>query len=658
MLKMRSSCWLKIILLPFVAFVINACSDDFTPIENAVKDVGKPDGSRNPYTLENTLKALENLGYLDVADPNGRVASYDIRTHYYYKFSPTSIEQVIELEKLGYDFWETPLDEDVAAYEEANPGLQSSGSASTSEYGPLYTLVPYDYQLTQLALTIPSQLISTVVLLDDNSGDERDPVDPDTPTPRPSPDPWEPEPGPGQYCYDEYNAPYVCGTNPRAYLRADNTNKVSRVERVRKLLEDSGIDLNALERERLRITGHEDEADEVDFAEARQYRPSGQILVEDNSVQRNVPLMNTFIKTRRWFKLATTTTNAQGRFTIGKKYNNKVKLIIKFKNGLSTVRGISGALKLWEYVFPLKKVVGVYDRTNMENISYTLGYEKDGQTMKALWFAAGHFMNTLANMRTYCSTNGLPNPPDNLNVWVSDKITKRASAPMLRSISNSSQLIQAISYLFPNAGNIISTILTRYAPDITMRINPGDVTRNSREMIEIFFHELAHAVHYGQVGNAYWTDEIIYTVANNGYGQRNTPGFGRVAVVESWGNFIGFTFARNYYLPVTNSSGRALQDEYLRNLENQVRDDTEPLDVTTSGTRGWIPQGFLHDCIDTGEPAITGINDQVNGYNVAGLFRGFTPSATNMTILRQNILSANGNTQAIQVGTLLNGYGY
>jgi hypothetical protein len=605
----------------------------------------KPNEAANPFSLEVTVKALENLG---VTNANARTLAVSIPpTHEYIKFTPSTAEELAELQNLGYELSETPLDENVAAYQAAYPG-----AVPVTPFGTFYTLKPIQYQLSLLASTTPSVKISQIVLFDENAGDEYDgdePVEPE-----PIPDPWEPTPGPG-YCYDNNLAPYVCDTEH--YVRKNESERKSAIHEATVLLLKAGVNLRELYNERMRLAGHEDEVEEVSTTGRTQgYLPAGRIMVRDNSINADVPLKNTVIKTRRWFKLDETTTNGSGNFSIDKSYRKKAHVIVKFRNNQTAVRGISGKLKIWEYVLVLEKELGLFEGSALQNVNYTFAYSANADNRDALQWVAAHFMNTHYEFKEYCYTNGLPLPPSNLNVWVSDKVTQSASAPMLRAITNPVDLDAVSRYIFPNSTTSILQPLKIYPPDITMRIQSGSgsTTRNAADVSGTFFHELAHSIHYGKVGNAYWAAEIAYTVAKGGYGNKNDNGAGRAAVVEAWGFYLGPTFNRTKYI-----SNTAIATAELNFLERQQRDDAvahRSFNGTTSG--GWIPWGFLHDCTDIGEPVVTAINDQVSGYTMSMLFRGYTSTSTTIPSLRDNILFTNNQNQSTQVANLTTSYGW
>ena len=175
-----------------------------------------------------------------------------------------------------------------------------------------------------------------------------------------------------------------------------------------------------------------------------------------------------------------------------------------------------------------------------------------------------------------------------------------------------------------------------------------------------FFHEfglpyeaLAKYGHYQQVGNAYWAAEIAQIISNaittgEAYGNKTTGGSGRIAVVESWGFFIGNTFNETKYRAIGTGLAIVRANQDRDELENQIPNDND--------WRGWIPFGAIHDMRDVGEPGFTTVIDNVSGYSIQGLFSGYQPGVTTVQGLRQEILNRNGNSQAAQVNQLITSY--
>ena len=222
-------------------------------------------------------------------------------------------------------------------------------------------------------------------------------------------------------------------------------------------------------------------------------------------------------------------------------------------------------------------------------------------------------------------------------------------APMLRAIAGTSLIHNAITYTLPGITPPVKKLIQNWLPDVTMRLQgAGTATRNADRLSNTFFHEFAHSQHYWNVGNNYWASLIGYIVANGGYGEKTTSGSGSVAVAESWGNFVGGTFNSTKY-----SSDFTIFARERDFLENQRRNDSFSIRVVPGFNNffeGWIPWGMLHDLTDVGEPTNTLINDQVSGYTMSGIFRGFHSGSDNVTNLKNAILVNNANSQST-IGT-------
>jgi hypothetical protein len=202
----------------------------------------------------------------------------------------------------------------------------------------------------------------------------------------------------------------------------------------------------------------------------------------------------------------------------------------------------------------------------------------------------------------------------------------------------------------------VKNVLENYLPDVTLRLkNQNGVTRTASDLNGTFFHEFGHSQHYSYAGNNYWASYIAYIVANAGYGSKSTSGSGRIAVGEAWGFYIGPSFNRIRY-----SSNITVFNAEFNFLEYQRRDDSVPIaPFNGSYSRGWVPWGALHDMTDSGEPSVTLISDQVSGYTVSGVFRGYqSQGSTTVPALRDAILALNGYTQSAQVNQLFTSYGW
>lgn len=422
----------------------------------------------------------------------------------------------------------------------------------------------------------------------------------------------------------------------------------------------------------MKISGNEDEMVDDKSTERtnssndinlRRYTPAGHLAVEDNSANTNINLKGVTVKTRRFFNLHNATTNVNGDFTINGSYAQKATVVIKFKNDFATTRGINGLLKEWQYVFPVKRNIGLYDKTAMERINFVFRYNSVSNTNEAMQWVAATFMNNNWEMRTNCQTFNLPAPPANLNVWLSSAITTEASTPMLRYISNTSAVSYAVDMFLLGQPELVvlKHVLQSILPDITCRYGRDHgQPLPSWQLNNAFFHEQAHAVHYTQVGNNYWTQYISYIVDLGGYGNKTTDGAERIAVSEAWGFYIGNTFNSNKY----NALGATpIAISERDQLENQIPDNNISFAVGTTPTfsfsRGWIPAGMLYDMTDNAEnTAFTGVNDNVNAYNIQQIFNGLQSNVTTVQDFRSEVLSRNSSLQVTQLNQLVSDYHY
>jgi hypothetical protein len=628
------------LLLLASAFLFQKCSDQ-PAVEFAEQDKKKQKtGMDNPYSTEIVVKAFENLVK---SDPAGRTASAPpSSTHYYTRFTPQNEQQLMDLYETGLELYERPLDENVAA----------NYTVPAGDFVPLFTLVPANYPFPS---NIPHQVISQVILFNEDSGDENDP------------DPWDPEPDPGICtvppcpCYGPEPCPIA---PPRDDIETSRKSKrEDLVIKTTKLLRQAGIDLAALTDEMYRLSGNEDDILFINESSAgriasHRYFPSGVIRVRDNVINQNMPVRGVAVKARRWFKLATALTDANGNFTINTGYRNQAHIAVEFRSIWATVRGIRNALAVWEYILPLRRSLGNFNENNLQNINFTFPYVANASTPGALQWVAANFMTTFWDHRQNCSTQlNMMGHPAYLNVWLSSAITNAASAPMLRAITDPPLINSAISHLMPGRSLLELNILTRFLPDITLRIqdpNTGN-TRNANLISNTFFHELAHTTHWDKAGNAYWLHYISYIITNGGYGTRNSSNVGYVAVGEAWGFYLGNTFNDQKY--------RALGEIVIANrerdqLEVQTPNNNVPVRMFANSSEGWIPYGMLNDLIDVGEPAATGVVDNVAGYTRAGLYRAFHQGSTSVPLLREAIKANNGNNQAPQVDQLVTSYGW
>ncbi|GGZ34292.1 hypothetical protein GCM10007049_29570 [Echinicola pacifica] len=629
-------------ILTFI--LISACTIEDSPpllsIEEEVTGQGDPESlmvlgekKGNPFTIENVKSAL-NLLEKKYQKENRRIncsncSSYLTPTHRYVKFRPQNYDQLAALDLTNYDLWDYPLDVDVQFVGDYyhDPGVGQDGIT------PFYTLVPYQYPIT---INVPYDLISEIYLYNEDDGDIQDA------------DPWDPT---YPSCIDPTDIKADCPEARKTMI--NNTTEAS------KNLDKMGIDRFDLYNLMMELSGNKDEIINPTEQKARissTNTVAGTIKVKDNSINVDIPLQRVLVKTRRWFKLRRALTNFNGQYSISVNYRKKAIVSVHFTDGSTKLRGINNVWKFWQFAIPIKKTLGEFSTSQLQNVSYTFPYNSNANTNAATQWVAGNTWNTVIDSRN--GKLGISGwGTSSLNIWVSSRITQSASAPMLRSVFNTSLLSSAIDfYLLGSTGPIAvaaKKILQNLSPDITLRYsNSANLIMNAAQIKESIYHEMAHAEHYSLVGNNYWIDYISYIVANGGYGNKNSSGSGRIAVAEAWGAYIGGLYGSLHYRSFTgNSNAQLIANRLLDNLELQ-----KPSDASISSY--WIPRGLYYDLTDTGEPTSTGVIDNVNLYTPAMIFQSLNGGVLSVGQFKTDLLKRNNNLQITQVNQLIQSYGY
>ena len=143
------------------------------------------------------------------------------------------------------------------------------------------------------------------------------------------------------------------------------------------------------------------------------------------------------------------------------------------------------------------------------------------------------------------------------------------------------------------------------------------------------------------VGKHYWAELVAAEVAANGHGDQFSEDAGRIAICESWAEYLGgLQYTRRTY-----------------GTDNSVPNNWEViLERTWNEVPNHIPIGLHHDLIDIGEPTFrvnrvtvsacnlrspgwTLIDDRVDGFSNSQLFQSLGRSVTTVQQYRQQLIS-------------------
>ena len=424
------------------------------------------------------------------------------------------------------------------------------------------------------------------------------------------------------------------------------------------------ISIDDWEREAFSITGNLDEYDASTNGKSggnpsiqqHRFRPEGDIFVQ-NTQLGNVPVRNVKVTTRRWFDIDQTFTNNNGHFRSQNTYGGRIFVALEFKNQHSKIRGIRG-FRVWQIANCVDVAVGEFRGRDMEAVNFLIDNDPNDvlSDQKRLWMAA-QTCNVVEEHHDFMNANNLVPPQNKLNIWLTTRITTNVtgSAPMLKQMmAPSLPLIDAFSGVLNLNGPTLSpNIIRYYLPDITFGYNTGaNNPMQSDEIASLVNHELAHAAHFRQVGDVFWSVYIAYIVnnvivSNNPpYGTINTTGVGFAEVSEGWADYIGHIATQQFY-PVINGTQVNFWQRRIEGFGDRLAEFP------------FASGGAMYDMTDGGEePIFTGINDEVNSYTPNQIFNAMRLDVISVPMFRDRILLQNNNRQLQQVNNLFNSYGF
>jgi len=453
---------------------------------------------KNPYTVANMQEAFELI-----SDKNVELSKTDL----YVRFLPDNVNQIKELEDLGLELLELPVDYEVL------------------EYGSYYhdPTIPND-KFTWFYVVIKPDFIF---------------------------------PNIKHEILDELFLPFN--------IENTNQSKIGTLVNIRdletKALEITG-NLPERQKNQDRVTNYfPDGYIEVqNNIVPNNYTPITPLPI-------TIPVKNLRVRAQYWFHFDNTFTDNMGHFHIDDSFWFSSTIKVFFENEHVKIRAIRG-LNLSPIPFVLKQEIGEYSGSDMENINHVFPNSLDNETEeKALWMGS-NTINSMAEYDQMCIQAGLPRPLKDLNIWLTTKITEDASAPMLHKISSTGLIaLFAPIYLIPTNSILFPTmlpILSTYPPDITFDYNPSIKSSLTTDLIaNTFYHEFVHSNHYAQVGNIYWSAYINYIVLHLGYGYQNSFDSGRVEVSETWAETVGDIFTDMAF----NVNSLQNNDRYTKNME-------------------------------------------------------------------------------------------
>jgi hypothetical protein len=439
--------------------------------------------------------------------------------------------------------------------------------------------------------------------------------------------------------------------------------------------------------------------------------PRGNIRVQDQRTCNTgitpittPPVRQARIVCKRWFKIWKGYTNDLGQFVAGKKFKNKVKVILKTENNNARVSKVRG-IRLWQILFPVKKRLGVFDQGAMANIDYVFNKPNptNGHDKELPYWVATTTHNSVLEYGQYAGEAGVMAHPTQLKILISNWGFQRGAGatPMWNKcniLNSEMNLLQGFVQYFiaqPLLVSVPIVNLVNICKDETDVIigylataGDYDCLLTSSSIRAIAYHELGHASHFAQAGCDFWqtyrtriSNELCCgDPSTRPYGHGNETNAGLVAVGEMWGNHCEKWFRERHYTgpvretfsimqgllyvnngsPITTYAGVSTVSLGGLNANYASIENFDPNIPTTIDEHRWIPQGLCYDLFDNrNDNNFAGpVIDNASGFSMQQCFNALQSDVRTIPAFRDRLLQQNGNIQQAQVNALINAYNY
>ncbi|MBR5384837.1 MAG: hypothetical protein IK143_03055 [Bacteroidales bacterium] len=305
-------------------------------------------------------------------------------------------------------------------------------------------------------------------------------------------------------------------------------------------IKSDGLDWEAIEREAYRLTGNSGMLDAT--TKGSKAAPAGRITIVDKDCNGGQPFGVAGVKVvcNSFVKIATTYTDRDGYYQMGKRYSSKVRYRLMFKN----TKGFNIGFNL--VLIPAS--ISTLGKGSPEGKDVEVTEASDGAL-----FRRCVVNNAAYDYITRCEAGDMDikMPPKDLRIWIFKGLSS-SSAVMLHQGAVIDNLKILASYL-----DIYRTLLKLFAPDITI----GAKGKDYKALYDHVVHELAHASHFAQVGKNYWTRYVAYmgisflTSGGTTYGTGLENNAGYAEVGEMWAYFMQSVMYQERYGGPIPSSG-------------------------------------------------------------------------------------------------------
>lgn len=295
---------------------------------------------------------------------------------------------------------------------------------------------------------------------------------------------------------------------------------------------DDGIDWEAVEREAFRITGNEDMLLDTKGGDTAE-KPSGRITILDPKYSNEaIGVANVRVSCNVFVKFSRAYTDQDGYYQLNKKFSSNPRYRLVFKNKKGFAIGLNTIL------FPAS--VSTLGTKSPSGVSV----EVTQNSNKAM-FRRCVVNNAAWEYYEKCSTEAgsITTPPSDLRIWIFKDMKASSCVMMKHGVGVDGSLLEEFlgDYYF---------LFKKFLPDVTLGL------KGKNDYASIFastVHELAHASHYAQVGNDWWStleNYIIKSFIKSGgetYGTGQEKNAGYCEVAEMWAYYVEGKLYRERY---------------------------------------------------------------------------------------------------------------
>lgn len=273
-----------------------------------------------------------------------------------------------------------------------------------------------------------------------------------------------------------------------------------------------GIDLDAIERASFELTGN----GEMLVPDTRaKSKPSGRITIMDG--KNEVGVAGVKVKAAVFVKVGSDYTDANGNYSISKKFSAKPKYKLCFHNQ----KGFSIGFNL----ILVQASQSSLGKGSPSGIDYVITDKSD-----AALYRRSVVNNAAYDYFEHCAKSGVVPPPSKLRFWILDFLKPSCAVMLHQGATVEIDLVSKyVSYF--------NLIVRLFAPDIII----GTKTKNYdyAAIYAAAIHEMAHGSHFSRAGTDYWGKLATYTLSSflmsgNQYGTGSGANAGYCEVAEMW----------------------------------------------------------------------------------------------------------------------------